>query len=225
MCISGAILFNGQCRTSCPEGYFASLQGNNAYQCLACDSKCQSCNGSSEYDCTSCQETYYFLDGMCLSECPEGMFPNSEENRCQKCPIGCTSCTSLTKCSTCDATYTLSSTFQCNPSVPVDCNLTSCSVCSSSNNSQCIQCISGYYLHNHLCLVSCPQGYFPIEGFCASCSANCSQCSQSGCSVCLTGYYLYSGMCYSQCPPSTIANPVSLICETDPCLHYNGSYP
>jgi proprotein convertase subtilisin/kexin type 5 len=68
VCTSGAVLFNGLCVAACPQGYFAAVSSNAtlSYVCRPCNTRCQTCNGDSQYDCQSCTAGYFWLMGMCL---------------------------------------------------------------------------------------------------------------------------------------------------------------
>lgn len=102
ICISGAVLYNGECRSGCPQGYFASALTTSedlSYVCTPCSSNCKTCNGDSEYDCLTCSQNYYFYEGMCLSSCPAGFYPNHITRSCELCPSACTLCSSASSCS------------------------------------------------------------------------------------------------------------------------------
>ena len=71
--------------------------------------KCpDSCFGCSELDgtCTSCKSGL-FLESVtkkCVEAfaCPDGTYPNANDNTCTKCNEGCKKCSSATVCSLCD---------------------------------------------------------------------------------------------------------------------------
>ena len=94
VCIATAVLFNGSCKASCPEGHYTSLQSTssnyaNTYSCQQCSSNCRTCFGDSFYDCWTCNSGYYLYFDMCLTSCPAGYFPDNITMMCQSCPASC----------------------------------------------------------------------------------------------------------------------------------------
>ena len=59
---------NRKCVSFCPVNYFSDIKSN---RCTKCHSKCNECQGPSEYNCTSCQEGLIKLDSNeCVERCP-----------------------------------------------------------------------------------------------------------------------------------------------------------
>ena len=132
VCVEGAVLFNGTCKSACPQGYYAqaiSSQNHLQYNCTPCSSACSSCNGSSLYDCTTCSSGFYYSNGMCLVSCPNGYFPSNVSGTCAPCPSTCTNCISFSNCSQCVSGYTLSNTYQCSNSDSSLCTVPYCLNC------------------------------------------------------------------------------------------------
>lgn len=87
----------------------------------------------------------------------------------------------------------------------------SCQTCRGPHMDECNSCYKSYYLHNAHCLVSCPQGFYPVNNTmtCKSCPPKCTKCSSDGvCMMCQTGYLLGKGGC----------SPVHSAVD-DECLH------
>jgi len=194
------------------------------YYCTGCSSSCQSCNGSTNYNCLSCNLGFFLSNGMCLAGCPQGTYATNLTRTCSPCPVTCTNCTSFSSCGGCVTGYTLSNTNQCNSPSTIVCNVNYCVSCSAINSSQCLQCITNYYLlSNGTCSITCPNATYAQTGQCINCPSTCTSCTPIQCTSCPTTYYLYQGNCYSNCPTATIASQT--ICIPDPCLYYSTVWP
>lgn len=67
-------LHGGECKASCPSGFFGD---KDLKECKPCNSACSSCAGPSPSGCVSCSKGYYRLGapvGACVTSCPEGKF-------------------------------------------------------------------------------------------------------------------------------------------------------
>ncbi len=89
-------LFNGQCKTQCPIGFYP----DSLKTCQSCPTECTSCNGPQA--CTGCQSPLYLYNGQCIAQCPNGYF-NDPSGNCIKCKTGCLTCNSLSNCTSCDS--------------------------------------------------------------------------------------------------------------------------
>ena len=138
----------------------------------------------------------------------------------QICTVGCLNCTSLTACSLCSSSFTLSGglcygtcpsrTYATSPnSASSTCNRCpfDCYTCDSSGN--CLSCNSSVdfrQLSNNRCVPLA--GYYQTgQEVAGKCPSICSSCSSlTSCSGCLSGYHLRGSRCESDCPTS---NPFS----------------
>ena len=133
-----------------------------------------------------------------------------------KCGVGCIACTSLTACSSCIASFTLTGGL-CYGTCPVRSYATSPNSPSSTCNRCPYDCYTCY--SNGDCL-SCNQTVdfrtltgtrcVPMVGYyqsgmqiAAKCPQECSACtSAQNCSGCSSGYFLQGVACLSNCPTS-----------------------
>jgi proprotein convertase subtilisin/kexin type 5 len=87
-----------QCVQNCPTGLYEDpIQG----VCIGCILPCLGCTGTPT-NCTICQ-TGSLYNNSCVPNCPDAYF--SYNSVCETCPIGCITCTSLTRCTECDVLY------------------------------------------------------------------------------------------------------------------------
>ena len=90
MCIScekDKVLFNGQCLSECPFGYFMDND-----KCLACEYPCETCTFANK--CITCVSNFYKIGDECvrISQCPEGKYADSMTLNCEPCSVGCLTC-------------------------------------------------------------------------------------------------------------------------------------
>ena len=65
-------LHAGECKASCPSGFYGDKDNR---ECKPCISPCSSCASSSVSDCLSCSQGHFRLGtpvGTCVESCPEG---------------------------------------------------------------------------------------------------------------------------------------------------------
>ncbi len=98
------------CYQTCPTGTYVDV---SVMKCLACNSLCATCFGSST-NCTSCvvNSTYQYLFinnslGTCRTTCPTYYYPDTGANPiiCTLCIIPCSTCTTSTQCTSCTTGY------------------------------------------------------------------------------------------------------------------------
>ena len=92
----------GQCRPTCPTGWY----NNSLGRCAQCAPSCLSCLGP--LACTACHAHALLSieDGSCMGECPAGLAP-APDGRCLPCSPHCSKCTipaADTSCTACDPT-------------------------------------------------------------------------------------------------------------------------
>lgn len=211
------LLQNGQCSTSCPEGFREEFVDEEEHiECFEiCEEPCNRCKGSKSF-CTLCESKngIKFLDkenGKCLEECPEGQFPKESEAQngleCVPCAFPCRTCTGIDE------------SVQC----------TSCLTADGANL---------VLFSDGTCSDSCPDGEFigkrdeEGEFECLSCDGSCKSCSgvSTNCTSCqnelILGYPNKNGTCscVSHCPQGTLVqlfsddtakcSPCSFPCKT-----------
>ena len=205
---------------------------NATYKCESCPSPCANC--SSESTCLDCvlRADYNATNSSCecvansdynettnTCECVAGYGYNSDNGACELCEdSNCIICSSnYTECDTCDYSFYLNATYQCE-SCPSPCaNCSSESTCLdcvlradyNATNSSC-ECIanSDYNETTNTCECVAGYGYNSDNGACELCEdSNCIICS-SNYSECDTCDYLFYPNATYRCEncPSPCAN-------------------
>jgi hypothetical protein len=201
------------CR-QCQPGYAPS--GNTCVQC-ANTPACTACNPSNINQCTSCNTGYYLSSNTCVA-----------------CASNCAAC-DANGCNTFKQS-TGQITVRINGvNYPAVCDA-GCQKCSNTMPSQCITCLSGYFLQSdNTCqpcqspcktcsssssssCLSCYNNAFLSGTQCLQCNtnSNCLTCSQSNTSLCLTCPYGYSlnsaNTCSAGCPNNCLACSSASVC-------------
>ncbi|KAL4476414.1 hypothetical protein ABPG74_010147, partial [Tetrahymena malaccensis] len=175
-------LYQNQCDSACPDGFFKDASNN---KCSQCASSCKTCTSANS--CSSCQPPLINYNNTCIQTCPSGFYSQTLQNQCQPCFSTCSSCSgpSATECLGCpQGTFLKGSTCvnkcgdgyylsqdkcsQCHPS---------CKNCQGPNQDQCIECPDILFKYNSKCLSDCPQGTYQEQQSqkqCFSCSSSCS---------------------------------------------------
>ena len=124
---------------------------------------------------------------------------------CVTCPTTCATCVDLSTCTSCQATYTLTSgACTCNEALGYFASTENsvCNLCGSFNSplygvytANCDTCAVGSSINTSgfECSI-CSAGFYLQDGRCYACSQGCLKCnSASSCYLCDTSIYLYSG--------------------------------
>ncbi|KAM9330542.1 extracellular matrix organizing protein FRAS1 [Gastrophryne carolinensis] len=195
-----------RCLPDCPAGFYA--EGKS---CKGCHLSCRTCNGPSINSCTSCEDGLVLSkNGMCTQTCTQGYYRDG--NLCKACKSQCLSCDSAEGCTVCkdpnkvllfgecqyesctQQYYLDYSTGTCK-----ECDW-SCNACKGPLNTDCLQCMERYILHNGACVEHCPSGYYRHRDACRECGEHCLSCSDSSyCSHCEAPFYLMDGLCVPKC--------------------------
>ncbi|XP_076856944.1 extracellular matrix organizing protein FRAS1 isoform X2 [Brachyhypopomus gauderio] len=199
-----AVVWNGRCLHSCPNGFFA--QGR---VCTACQPSCGTCRNA--FECTACGGSMLFSNGQCVATCEGGLY--QDHTQCLSCHDSCSSCRGpgrqdclscsdpahLLKDGVCVADcgmhfyVTKGNCYACDPS---------CATCHPDNPS-CLSCPSGYALHRGKCISDCPDEHYKDGyGRCQTCHGSCASCSgpsASECSTCPRPLLLHGGQCVDSC--------------------------
>jgi len=154
-CKKPFVLYDGSCRTTCPNSYFADTNGN----CVKCENGCESCKGRNI--CNKCADGLYLHNDKCVKNCPAGFWGECKDKVCKKCNDACVICSdsTSTSCLRCaqgfflDGTSCLKedncsrgtfpnpATRKCSP-----CPIKFCSTC--LNYDTCAKCVPGYQVNS-----------------------------------------------------------------------------
>ncbi|ORY78467.1 insulin-like growth factor binding protein [Leucosporidium creatinivorum] len=177
-CLAGSYLVDGACVSSCPTGYSVSDDG---LSCVACDSSCSTCSGTTSSDCTTCSDTSKLvLNGTCITgpSCPTGYFaPSTNTTTCLACHPDCETCGGtfdtcltcpshrpvLSSASTCLLTCSSSEYYDTSKGACVACS-SECSTCSGAGSDHCLSCSSTTTLKSGSC-VATEDGCTVVSGF------------------------------------------------------------
>ena len=223
-CNPGSTLLNGVCSGStaitspCLAGFYLNSQ-NSCVQCPILPNCIQCLNN---IFCVVCNQGFNpNSNGVCVALlCPTGFYINTNGG-CTQCPtlLNCNQCLNNIDCKVCNQGFVVNSLGICIafPQPPYACLV-------PGTNGFCLQCQSGFFLYNGLCLQpsSCNVGfYLDTSGTCFQCPAlsNCISCLNSfTCLVCAigftpnsigtciqrircnNGFYLNTGGSCTQCP-------------------------
>ncbi|MBN3294444.1 PCSK5 convertase, partial [Polypterus senegalus] len=198
-------LHRDRCRLHCPRGFYSDRDTFTCKTCMQnCDlcidvDICTKCKGNYRLKDGSCQTRECDEDGICVDQCPNGTYEDSNSWRCESCHSSCQTC---------------------NGPLARDCR-----VCPDGNMpiyGQCpsVSCKEGQYLEGFFldqegsCVEQCPPGFFanPASLLCEECAPNCETCQDSmdNCLSCRKdGYslFLYEGSCWSNCPDGYFGSP------------------
>jgi proprotein convertase subtilisin/kexin type 5 len=171
-----------------PPGYFGN-KINNKFE--RCKKECKSCTSLDK--CNSCFDSYSYMDktNECLEKCPEKFYSLSKQNysfnlgfslkTCEKCEVGCLTCETFEKCSSCESGYYyMESENKCynqcpdgyynnkNENMCSKCHLT-CMTCKNNDESSCLTCdkLKELSLKNGFCTnEKCAPGSIEYKGTC-----------------------------------------------------------
>jgi len=222
-CPQPLALYNGDCVSTCPSGYYKSFVNNTNYICQKCNvDQCSSCNDYGD-TCSACGDNFLWQDNKCVSSCSDGYALMTTNNTCLKCLVpNCKTCpiANLKICQVCTYPYFKNKDNDCVRDCPISTfgnntnrNCESCIPnCKSCDNGYtCKECDIGYYKFNETCVKDCPSGYYKSNGFCISCfdSKNCSRCDADDpkkCYECNAPTKLLETTCVGDCPKGYFDN-------------------
>lgn len=133
-----ANITGGYCIGGClPVGYTQS-----GTSCLACDTTCYTCNGTSSSDCSSCPDSTYLSGGYCRYVCPAATYPNDTLLTCVACSNNCTYCFGGTNdnCTGCISGLVLFN-FTCSSACPTGYTINQWNVCFSDFINMLTGCV------------------------------------------------------------------------------------
>ncbi|XP_046836770.1 furin-like protease 2 isoform X1 [Vespa crabro] len=194
------------CVSRCPPRSFPNQGG----VCWPCHESCEICAGAGQDSCLSCAPAHLRVTDLavCLQQCPEGYYENTENSTCVPCEANCASCQDRPdKCTSCEhhlvmhenkcyaacPLYTYETQdYNCAPCHP------SCESCNGTSENQCIACRPNLFSLGGNCRASCPAGYSADKKRreCVSCPPGCLTCVTSSCINCIEGWSLNKkGVC------------------------------
>ncbi|XP_065672531.1 proprotein convertase subtilisin/kexin type 6 isoform X3 [Hydra vulgaris] len=227
-CRQGFSIYNGMCIEGCTAGFFYSSLKN---KCLPCNGNCLRCNELyGKIFCTKCNNsTYLQPNGICSHQCPLLYYRYPKDNVCMKCnDKSCLACEEDSgACILCPPMYDLVNGI-CKGSCPMgtfynksDYSCSSCDLfCRSCNDTRyCNSCEDNYFLFvsnegKHLCVQSCPEGYYEKEKRCQPCNDQCLKCNSSSCHSCIHPSVLFNSTCITNCPLGYIRHRQNNVCES-----------
>ena len=184
-----------------------------------CDENCGSCNGPSDEDCLSCNsdtENKYLYNKKCLTECPDGYYPElqyTQYYKCKDCYTTCETCSANGNrinmyCITCKPNSIMwnNNCFQIkDPTLktfilPWDDSISNCFL------------KYGYYIKedSDICISGIPEGYYLSNedtGVVSPCHPDCKTCNEkyiegnTKCILCKNeDLNFFQGNCIANCP-------------------------
>ncbi|KAL4494134.1 hypothetical protein ABPG72_016090 [Tetrahymena utriculariae] len=229
-CVSNHFLDSASntCVQTCPPGQYGSILTNNCEQCGQ-STECSVCNSSSPNICTQCNSSYYLLNSICVIQCPDNTYPDSNnqclpctniQSSCLKCASGkCTQCiggdiylnplTNLCDNNCPDGYYKYVSTTNGNK-ICQQCSNPLCKTCQIDGS--CLSCYSALpqkYLNGSQCDTTCPQYIDGVNNICVnSCNSNETLNPNTFiCTICTN--LIYNNQCLTSCPTGTIIDPLN----------------
>jgi len=162
-CKSPYAFQSGKCVEQCSTGYYLIEEicpeclTKKSYFCKPCTFPCADCfykNG--QITCNSCKLPYLYVDGLCVSECPIGLYATSN-GICEKCDKSCRTCNGPfnTDCIVCnyEMGYIKQATgacilLMCTSGTFLDLNSLTCKDCSKNcteckSINECTECPKG----------------------------------------------------------------------------------
>ncbi|KAL4499149.1 hypothetical protein ABPG72_017051 [Tetrahymena utriculariae] len=183
-----------------------------------CKENCEACDQKGI--CTQCQQNFMFQesDNTCrkYSECSDGHYSDSEQQKCLKCHSQCKTCTGpqINQCLSCQNgkyLYNSNCVEQCPDGSFLNkqrecqqCNST-CQTCSDDRVYSCLTCPQQLVFQEGYCLLECTSGYYfqMSNRSCFQCSSKCQECfgpDSDQCKSCHYQTYLLDSQCFSSCP-------------------------
>uniref|UniRef100_A0A4W2ELG1 Proprotein convertase subtilisin/kexin type 5 n=1 Tax=Bos indicus x Bos taurus TaxID=30522 RepID=A0A4W2ELG1_BOBOX len=197
-------LYWGECRESCPPGYYPE----EGHTCQPCPDNCELCH--STHVCTRCVRGYFMVPSnhTCQKlECGQGEIQDPDYEECVSCEEGCLGC-SLDDPGTCTSCATGYYMFKdhCYKTCPektyreeFECKACDTN-CGNCDQNECYWCEEGFFLLEGSCVRNCGPGFYgdPEMGDCEPCHQACETCTGLGhnqCSSCREGLQLLQGTC------------------------------
>ncbi|GAB1221391.1 hypothetical protein ENUP19_0080G0029 [Entamoeba nuttalli] len=199
-----------QIGTNCKKCVRSFVKKDN--ECVKCDGSV--INGNCYYPVglksnikTEIENSCWVRNEIGCIRCKIGYYLDSTTATCRTCKEECTSCISLSQCSSCKSGYY---------SINGNCILSAgnCDRFIVGNTRSCLECKEGYYRNSSLMCDVCPEGCRCVKpDYCTSCFSgyfktpdmlwcesttsltHCTDITTEGCAKCEEGTYLSNGRC------------------------------
>ncbi|XP_069786662.1 proprotein convertase subtilisin/kexin type 5b isoform X1 [Narcine bancroftii] len=209
-CVKPFILENKRCQMKCSRKHYAS-DG----LCKHCPMNCEECD---ENSCTDCSRYFFFHNGTCLEDCPQGWFQNIQTFTCTLCYHKCAVCNGpdSDECEECDDPSLVLYNGQCLETCPEgtytdvqskhcqECDKT-CRTCNGPHSTDCIHCREGFIRNNQEHCVAhkdCALNMY-MDQICRPCHKKCHRCygpTDHDCLSCNQYHFLLNKTCIDSCP-------------------------
>ncbi|CAH0718190.1 unnamed protein product, partial [Brenthis ino] len=187
------------CVLRCPPRSYANQGG----VCFPCHESCETCVGPGQDSCLTCAPAHLLVAdlGLCLQQCPDGYWEDSEASTCRPCASHCSTCSERDLCTSCEHHLVLyngtcsascpPSTYETDDYTCAKCHQT-CDTCFGSEATQCLTCHPSNYILDSRCVNACPSGYYPDKKRkeCMKCPVGCATCLTSFCLTCNSNWEL-----------------------------------
>ncbi|CAH2087558.1 unnamed protein product [Euphydryas editha] len=188
------------CVSRCPPRSYATQGG----LCWPCHESCETCVGPGQDSCLTCSPAHLLVVdlGLCLQQCPDGYWENSEASVCRPCAAHCSTCSERAdSCTSCEHHLVLyngtcaascpPSTFENDDYMCSKCHH-SCDTCTGPGEAQCVTCHASNYILDGKCLATCPSGYYADKKRkeCMKCPVGCASCLTTLCLTCNSNWEL-----------------------------------
>ena len=166
ICPQGTFFYENVCLTACLSGF----NDNGVGGCVAAIPQ------------SGCSFPYYLSNGVCISNCPSGTYPDATKRICLSCSSNCFSCLTNTFCYACNAGFDLRN-----------------GVCIAST----VNCPSGQYRYNSVCYSNCPAGTCVQGNFCQRTCPAGTLAFNNGCYRTCPTKFTTADACVDSCPTGT----------------------
>ncbi|XP_044019968.1 furin-like protease 2 isoform X2 [Aphidius gifuensis] len=188
------------CVSRCPPRSFPNQGG----VCWPCHESCETCAGAGQDSCLSCAPAHLRVTDLavCLQQCPESYYENTENGTCVPCEANCANCQDRPDhCTSCEHHLVMYenrcyaacplNTFETQDYNCISCH-SNCETCNGTLDTQCISCKPSHFSLNGTCRTSCPSGYSADKKRreCVPCPPGCDNCATEECTSCIDGWSL-----------------------------------
>ena len=200
ICPAGTYFYENVCLTACLSGYYDNGVGG----CVASAPQ------------SGCSYPYFLSNGVCVSNCPSGTYPDTQNRVCKSCSSNCFSCLTNTFCYACNAGFDL------NKGICIAATIT-CPSGQFRYNGVCYSvCPSGTCSQGNFCQRTCPAGTWAYNGGCYRTCPTKLTTADACVDVCPSGTSLVNGVCQTvsqACPSGQYWDGTTSSCQacTYPC--------
>ena len=185
ICPQNTYFYENVCLTACLSGY----NDNGVGGCIAVTPQ------------TGCSFPYFLSNGVCVSNCPSGSYPDTDNRVCKGCSSNCFSCLTNTFCYACNAGYDLSK-----------------GICIKATRT----CGAGEFRYNGNCYRNCPAGTCEQGSFCQRTCPAGTWSYKTGCYRTCPTKLTTADACVDTCPAGTTL--VNGVCQVGSQSCPSGQY-